>query len=398
MPTAVPAAPETGNAITSPTPAPAAARRLVYIDILRGLACLWVLYHHVSGHWIGPGDLSGHPVSFFLVEFARLGYLGVHLFVGLSGFCLFYPLIRKQDEHALRLNTREFFSRRFRRIAPPYYAAIVFFILVRTQPWGATIGSNQLDFNMVVHLLLIHNLFPSTVALMNPSFWSLALEMQLYLAFPLLIWVARRWGITSVLLLTFLLSTLYQGFCLYRYGANVTWEVGVSRFYALPALWATFASGMAAASLVARPRRNQYRIALCVFALSLPLSLYISLRLPQFGVFREPVHAITCASLLVLLASERLDFLNHVKWLKPLAGLGVISYSLYLLHQPLIVLTQPFIAHMGFQPVRLFALFTVTALPILLALSTVFFYLFERPFMHAPGRQKKAPANARVTV
>lgn len=89
------------------TQAKPAKRRLDYIDALRGAACLWVILHHTFEH---KPFLAGfwHYPSAALVHLANIGWLGVSLFLVLSGFCLFYPLAARYNLNEIELNIATF--------------------------------------------------------------------------------------------------------------------------------------------------------------------------------------------------------------------------------------------------------------------------------------------------
>ncbi|RYE94629.1 MAG: hypothetical protein EOO75_01445, partial [Myxococcales bacterium] len=82
-------------------PAPAAAH-LASVDVLRAVACLWVVAYHAGMWWLGAfwstfdglAQNRGAPAR-ALLWVTRLGYQGVSLFLVLSGFCLYYPLVRR---------------------------------------------------------------------------------------------------------------------------------------------------------------------------------------------------------------------------------------------------------------------------------------------------------------
>src|SRR5262245_33011004 len=107
--------------------------RLSFIDGLRGLAVLMVLTYHCWVHTIGERHL---PVTVAFLHRnvdvtipLHLGYVGVHLFLVLSGFCLTYPLVR-EGVAGMRLELGRFFRRRAWRILPPYYVALLIFSLL----------------------------------------------------------------------------------------------------------------------------------------------------------------------------------------------------------------------------------------------------------------------------
>lgn len=170
--------------------------RLRSIDVLRGIAVLAVLAIHIPHD--APGGWREHPFFFpaFLAEF---GYLGVPLFILISGFCIHRAAaIRRLTTGAYTFSWMAFWKRRFFRLYPPYLAAIVlslasaFYLHDRfDDPW------KFLGWDLATHLLLVHNLTDEfNTGLGNGAFWSLGTEEQLYalyaVALGLLIYAGHR--------------------------------------------------------------------------------------------------------------------------------------------------------------------------------------------------------------
>src|SRR5262245_22612175 len=101
--------------------------RLQSIDIWRGLAALAVVAIHMRHD--APGGFREHPffAFWFLSEY---GYLGVSLFVVISGFCIHRTsALAKAISGSQKLNWVQFWKRRFWRLYPTYIAAIVFTLI-----------------------------------------------------------------------------------------------------------------------------------------------------------------------------------------------------------------------------------------------------------------------------
>src|SRR5205807_2051069 len=115
---------------------------------------------------------------------------------------------------------RRFFAKRARRILPPYYAAIVLALLLIPLPVTAR--------DIVSHLFLVHNLSPATFITVNGAFWSIAVECQIYLWFPLFVWAWRRFGMPASV-------GLYIPFALLlsRASQNTQWYGSMPHLYAL---------------------------------------------------------------------------------------------------------------------------------------------------------------------
>ena len=160
--------------------------RLAGLDGLRGLAALFVVVNHVFLR-----AFPGYPVDHapFWAGWFIYGRFAVVVFIVLSGFSLALSPAR----HGWRLDgISRFARRRARRILPPYWAALVFSLavawLVVPQP-----GQGMPDArSVVVNGLLVQNIVGAPSP--NRAFWSMAVEAQLYLLFPLLLLIVRRRG------------------------------------------------------------------------------------------------------------------------------------------------------------------------------------------------------------
>jgi peptidoglycan/LPS O-acetylase OafA/YrhL len=164
--------------------------RLAGLDGVRGLAALYVVVNHIFLR-----TFPGYPVDHapFWAGWFIYGRFAVVVFIVLSGFSLALSPAR----HGWRLGSvSRFARRRARRILPAYWAALVFSLAVAwllvAQP-----GYGVPDTRAVlVNGLLLQNLL--TTHSPNAAFWSMAVEAQLYIGFPLLLLAARRWGAVAM--------------------------------------------------------------------------------------------------------------------------------------------------------------------------------------------------------
>ena len=173
-------------AIPVPTVADAPPRRLAGLDGVRGLAALFVVVNHVFLR-----AFPGYPVDRapFWAAWFIYGRFAVVVFIVLSGFSLALSPAR----HGWRLDgVSRFARRRAWRILPPYWAALVFSLAVAwllVSPPGQ--GSPDRS-SVIVTGLLVQNLVGAPSP--NRAFWSIAVEAQLYVLFPLLLLMVRRRG------------------------------------------------------------------------------------------------------------------------------------------------------------------------------------------------------------
>lgn len=174
---------------------PAPGRDLAAIDWLRGLAALGVAVFHVRvALWIGWREIQAHPESYSAFEravawlSAPAPFLGslVMLFFIVSGFCVHLPQVGGRD----RLRLRPYLVRRFLRVFPPYLAAVVLTVLIARPAGGEPV---------VGSVFMVQNYTAGRQLAANPALWSLPVEMELYLAYPIVVWLARCLGWGKVL-------------------------------------------------------------------------------------------------------------------------------------------------------------------------------------------------------
>ncbi|MBA3272936.1 MAG: acyltransferase [Chthoniobacterales bacterium] len=314
----------------------AAARRnsklhLDRIDVLRAVAIIAVFLLHWFGYAYGTDHLewkglmrdpSTAPAPSFMAFFPlSFGWMGVPLFFVISGFCIHASALKNNE-----LRIGRFFWRRFWRIYPPYVAALLFAILLSDTDLTTSEGRAQLWS----HLLLVHNFRADWIFALNGVFWSLAVEAQLYLLYPLLWQMRRRWGIGTALKLTLLLSVagriVAAGFFTH-WNEELSGPVWTSPVF----LWFDWTLGAFLAERYLRGAR--------VFPINAALR-WFALAVVVLSTFAKPtaIFAFSLASVFCAMAAEsylwRNQSLSRIeRWLVPI---GLCSYSFYLIHYPLV--------------------------------------------------------------
>lgn len=368
--------------------------RLDYVDGLRALAALVVFVNHAYAQ-IYNRVYTPAP-SFRWARWSLVaGHLSVTVFIVISGFCLALPVIDQGG--TLRGGLAGFLKRRARRILPPYYAAVVLCLLLIATVIGKPTGTLWdvpilvQPISVLAHVLLLQDLFATSH--INYVFWSIAVEWQIYLVMPLLVWAWRRFGLATVVI-----GALVVGYAL-RFGFE---ETRLARAH--PQFLGMFAFGMLAASivrgseakLVALRERVPWTAVALVLMLGLAVLIHawgVDVSVDRFHYLDLPVGLL--ALVLLVAASNQSGFFGRIFEFRPLVAIGTFSYSLYLIHAPLLQLTwqygvRPFVQ----TPEKQFVCLMSGGFAIVLGAAYLFFLAFEAPFMgaaHAVRAKQKAP-------
>lgn len=353
--------------------------RLDFVDGLRGLAILLV----VLRHFYVLTYFDGYPRW---ADALGLGYVGVPLFLLLSGFCVFWAYV---GPNRRAFDARDFFRRRIARIFPPYLLALGIALIV-----SPPTGRANWFLQIATHLTMTHNLLPGTVLALNGAFWSLALEFQLYLLFPLLLRVTRRYGIYPMLAGVFVAQMAFRVWAM-RYGTTY----GTLSFvlpWSVPGRMFEFALGMWAATVVSspQPRALLPRLRLLGVPAALAAFAVAVASKGRFGVTHPLTDLFwTVGFTLLILSAARPNAENDgpglgrlLRW-RPLVALGTASYSVYLVHEFVLeTLIDAFHARIDLHPGGLFLLPIFVA--VTLAVCAVYFRAVEKPLIDFFGRRR----------
>ncbi len=363
--------------------------RFLTIDALRGVAAFMVVLFHAFGggtvfRMTATGELSARDAWQLIPGF---GYIGVYLFFVISGFCIHlrWAKARVADPASNpKIDFFAFWRRRWIRLYPAYLAAITLYLV-----WNYYHGELHFDglfaWNLISHLLMVHNFDWQTVFSIDGVFWTLAIEEQLYLLYFLLVYMRVKLGWKLTLSITFLCRFLWLGITI------VIWKL---TGYVFPftegslSNWWIWALGAVAVEnyfgVIRLPSWCHSRLAtLILFGLAAgvhfgeysanPTLVGLADDFEPFlwggGFFFLINYAVS------LEKTIKLNRLRHAA-IAVCAFIGLFSYSLYLTHD--FVLDT-------------FAGRNVYALCILcVAFAYGFFLIFERPFMLYLARAKRA--------
>jgi peptidoglycan/LPS O-acetylase OafA/YrhL len=350
---------------------------LAGLDGVRGLAALFVVVNHIFLR-----AFPGYPVDNapWWAGWFIYGRFGVVVFIVLSGFSLALSPARR----GWRLGgIRGFARRRALRILPAYYAALAFSLAVAwlvVPPPGELVPDAK---SVAVNGLLVQNLVGAPTP--DRSFWSIAVEAQLYVAFPLLLLMVRRWG-AMIMLATVTLVVAMVGIV----GPHVS-GLDVFVIQSPPDLAALFAVGVVTAGIVgAGAARRSWPWPALALAAAAPVLAMIAWRGSVwtldhlFWVDLALGPAVAC--LLAGLAGGRPAPLLRLLEARPIRGLGASSYSLYLTHGPIVVVVyEKVVAGRVRQGVPAFVVSLALLLPLTIAFARVFARAFEIPFRRRRG-------------
>ena len=356
-------------------PRPLDASRLDIIDVLRGLACLWVTYCHAHGTWGNLANAAG-PLK-LITQFVGIGGKGVDLFVVISGFCLFYPVLKRTKEGRPQHSIIEFYRRRLNRICPVYFSAIVFALAVAGL--GFHIADNRGILDLWPYILFIQNMMPAYIARINGPLWSVALEMQLYALFPLFALAIKKRKFASLFIGLAILSILSSVADSQRWFDQSVFDP--FKTHALPSRAIEFVLGMGAASICVNEHR---RLRYWLYLIS-PIALLVGLIAVSKSMQNNPFHHLGSVAwglvgAAVVVGSIQLHT-HHGRVpaiLTPLKRIGLMSFSIYVVHFPIMLAMQPVMASSIHNPIQAILIYTVTGLPITLALGFLLFLFVER--------------------
>ncbi len=369
--------------------------RVPAIDGVRALAMLMVYSYHVW-QFAGSPSLNTGVLGASVNLFGAFHTFpaGVDLFMVLSGFCLFLPLC-KSPSAVEKWDLRHYFVRRLRRIVPPYYAAIVYAVLLpqllvilfRLLGQEAKWQTVPSFWQFFTHLFFIHTLFTQTWDGINGSFWSLGLEAQFYLAFPLVVLGYRKFK-SNIFWMIIGMSVIYRilGSLIIPSQAGSSTEFLYSIFFL--GRWMQFALGMTAAWIVAQhwtsglwrsPASGTWAIvsSLLLYGLAVSDTVAGVTLFPLRDLLLAVCYSAGIVALCITKTPVRALFDN-----KAIVGLGFISYSFFLIHQPTAwYISELLKKKLGLEGIGLFALLCSLGFLIVLAIAYAFFLVFERPFL-----------------
>jgi peptidoglycan/LPS O-acetylase OafA/YrhL len=347
-------------------PSPATGdRRLAYLpalDGLRGLAVAAVLLFHSDLAW------------------AAGGFLGVSLFFTLSGF-LITSLVVSERETTGRVSLRTFWARRARRLIPASVLALGLALLVTATVVPAAqrleaVGDIRAALLNLANWRFIWRSAPYADLHLVPSpvqhYWSLAIEEQFYLAFPLIAALALRWRARGLAVALALLT----GFALVRQLSLHDIDrvyFGTDTRAAELAIGGLLALGRNRISALVPAGRAWLADLVGLPALLATLLLWWHVQQRDADLYRGGLVAVAVLSAVLIFGAVEGQALRRLLSLRPLVELGKISYGVYLFHFPMFMVLTPARTSLGAAPLL------AGRLLVTLIVAVASYHLLERP-------------------
>lgn len=383
-----------GEILTDSKGHPNTMERVPALDGVRGWAIVLVLlWHYVAMQLMG---VPGTAVN-LLRQSLGLCWSGVDLFFVLSGFLIGGILV---DNRASANYFKSFYIRRTCRIFPLYYGWLLLGGMALAA--GLTTGIENWhvsDVPLWCYFLYVQNIGFAAVGTLGSAWlgvtWSLAIEEQFYLLLPLFVRKVTPARLFYWLVVLVLLATVFRLACWYFLPHQ-----GIVGYVLLPCRWDALLVGVIGALLVRNPaavraiRSNLWFIYALLGVIG--AGLVILRVVKQGNLIYLGMHSLGFLWLAVFYLGVILIALHStqrwVKWVfenRLIGRLGVVSYSVYLLHQPVSWLCHHYIWHAPPQMASMPRVFTtVLALGITLTLSALSWRYFESRFI-ALGRRFK---------
>jgi|1048.fasta_scaffold00089_20 peptidoglycan/LPS O-acetylase OafA/YrhL len=305
--------------------------RLASLDVLRGIAALGVgWFHSRVDLWVGFKAIQTDHSAYSTVD-RLLSYLSlpvsqmggtVMIFFVLSGFFIHLPIASRQRMP----HWSSYAMRRFMRIYPAYLVTLLICLLAALCLFQAAAKPDELNIYAASALMVQNWLHEGRQIAMNPSLWTIPVEVEAYFLYPLLYWIWRRHGVLSALGYTIVLTII--SFVLFAKG----YQWASTSFFKYALVWN---AGAWLAEAYASNRLPRWSRLHGCFLLATPVITMLAGLANVNDFYLHYGWGIWSVLLLFwVLGPGSRFFAVDSWWMPPLIFTGTISYSYYLLHFP----------------------------------------------------------------
>ena len=353
------------------------SKYLPSIDSLRALAVLAVIIYHVDVNYL-PG-----------------GFLGVDLFFVLSGY-LISSLIIKEYRKTGSLNLYNFYIRRARRLLPAVYFMITVGLVVMVLFNEVLLRKSHLDaiFGYIYSSnwwYIFHKLdYFDSFGAQSPfkHLWSLAIEEQFYMIFPLLFLLVNRKKKSKdgtyklnknflYVVLGLILVSLIAHILLFDINniSRIYFGTDTRAFSLLVGVVGAILYPMERLHAKVTPQQNMLYSVVSLVSIATLITVMIYTSEYNTLLYRGGFLLVAILGLIVIISSgKQHTLMSRLLSFKPVVFIGKISYSLYLWHFPVLVLTTP-VSEIGNPNI----IFVILRVILTFALATVSYVFVETP-------------------
>lgn len=346
------------------------------LDGLRSLCIALVLWHHGT-----ILDVLGAPPRIL-----TRGFTGVDFFFVLSGFLITTLLVREEARKG-RFSLTGFYRRRILRIVPVYFLAVT----LAAGWWIGVRGQEQWTAHLPYYYAFLANFLTEDIPLLAPM-WSLSVEEQYYMLWPLTLLVLPALRLRAV----FLASVLGYAVLVIAFGLLPRPELwpptGVATFLLPIAAYAPILIGSALALALNSPAGFAALYRLAGHRMAAPAALVALLLAWQFlpqtllGWPAFVMHAIMALLLAALVLREDNGLARVLRW-RPVARVGAISYGLYIWHLVGRHVGVEITARFGLGPVAAGWVAMPLYIAAAIAIAEISFRYYETPFLRLKSRR-----------
>ena len=304
--------------------------RIKYLDGLRGISVLAVLFGHASGSFA-----ADFPVLNFLIKYLLpSASIGVHVFFVISGFIITHLLIKEVKETG-KINTLEFYKRRIRRIFPAFYTyilCIIILCLTLELPMSIKHISTAATFTWNYGVFLPGTNSGARGDLLG-HFWTLCLEEQFYLIWPGILFFfglkfTRNFALTTIFLMPALRVISYFLFPNVRGQLMMMLHTGLDQIM-IGCLLAFYVNDPICENQIKKLSKKFFALVATVYILYLAPQLGAHFKGAYLFTFGVAVQGLAITSILIYLRHNK----NSILESPLLTHIGRISFSLYLWQQ-----------------------------------------------------------------